>query len=84
MNEVVEKILRKTPLFASLTDKEMDALAGRVSNRRFERGALLGRFGSLSCRQQDASRFWPSRDPGVLSRSFPCLMEATILLQRLR
>jgi CRP-like cAMP-binding protein len=41
VNEVVEKILRKTPLFASLTDKEMEALAGRVSNRRFERGALL-------------------------------------------
>ena len=41
MNEIVEKILRKTPLFASLTDKEMEALAGRVSNRRFERGALL-------------------------------------------
>jgi CRP/FNR family transcriptional regulator len=41
VNEAVEKILRKTPLFASLTDKEMEALAGRVSNRRFERGALL-------------------------------------------
>ncbi|MGA7174821.1 MAG: Crp/Fnr family transcriptional regulator [Candidatus Acidiferrales bacterium] len=41
MNEVVETILRKTPLFASLTDKEMEALAGRVNNRRFERGALL-------------------------------------------
>ncbi len=41
MNEVVETILRKTPLFASLTDKELEALAGRVSNRRFERGALL-------------------------------------------
>lgn len=41
MNKVVETILRKTPLFASLTDKEMEALAGRVSNRRFERGALL-------------------------------------------
>ena len=41
MNKVVETILRKTPLFASLTDKEMEALAGRVRNRRFERGALL-------------------------------------------
>jgi CRP/FNR family transcriptional regulator len=41
VNEIVEKILRKTPLFASLTDKEMEALAARVSNRRFERGALL-------------------------------------------
>jgi CRP/FNR family transcriptional regulator len=41
VNEVVETILRKTPLFAGLTDKEMEALAGRVGNRRFERGALL-------------------------------------------
>jgi CRP/FNR family transcriptional regulator, cyclic AMP receptor protein len=41
VNQVVEKILRKTPLFASLTDKETQALAGRVSNRRFERGAQL-------------------------------------------
>lgn len=41
MNEVVETILRKTALFASLTNKEMEALAGRVSKRRFERGALL-------------------------------------------
>lgn len=41
MNEVLETTLRKTPLFASLTDKEMEALAGRVSKRRFERGALL-------------------------------------------
>ena len=41
MNEVVETILRKTPLFASLTDKEMEALAGRVSKKCFERGALL-------------------------------------------
>jgi CRP/FNR family transcriptional regulator, cyclic AMP receptor protein len=41
VNEIVEKILRKTPLFASLTDKEMEALAGRVSKRCFECGALL-------------------------------------------
>ncbi len=41
MNELVEKILRKTPLFANLTETEMSALAARVSNRRFDRGALL-------------------------------------------
>ena len=41
MNEIVEGILRKTPLFASLSDKEMEALAERVSNMHFERGALL-------------------------------------------
>jgi CRP/FNR family transcriptional regulator, cyclic AMP receptor protein len=37
----VGKILRKTPLFASLTDKETEALARRFSNKRFGRGALL-------------------------------------------
>ncbi len=37
----VDKILRKTPLFANLTEKEMEALARRVSTRRFERGELL-------------------------------------------
>jgi len=41
VNEIVEKILRKTPLFASLSDKEMTALAVRVSTKRFERGVLL-------------------------------------------
>jgi CRP/FNR family cyclic AMP-dependent transcriptional regulator len=41
VNELVEKILRKTPLFANLTETEMSALAARVSNRRFDRGALL-------------------------------------------
>src|SRR5487761_466971 len=41
MSEKNETVLRKTPLFANLTDTEMAALAGRVSNRRFERGALL-------------------------------------------
>lgn len=41
MNEIVEGILRKTALFASLTDKEMEALTGRARNLRFERGALL-------------------------------------------
>jgi CRP-like cAMP-binding protein len=41
VNEFVEKILRKTSLFASLSDKEMEALAERTSNMRFERGALL-------------------------------------------
>ena len=41
MKELVETTLRKTPLFASLTPKEMEALAARVSHRRFERGALL-------------------------------------------
>lgn len=41
MNEIVGGTLRKTPLFASLTDKEIEALAGRASNMRFERGAQL-------------------------------------------
>lgn len=37
----LDKILRKTQLFANLTEKEMEALAKRVSSRRFERGELL-------------------------------------------
>ena len=41
MNSVVELILRKTPLFASLTETEMAALARRVTTRRFGRGELL-------------------------------------------
>jgi CRP/FNR family transcriptional regulator, cyclic AMP receptor protein len=41
MSEKNETVLRKTPLFANLTDVEMRSLAGRVNNRRFERGALL-------------------------------------------
>lgn len=41
MNGDVEKILRKTPLFANLTEEEMRALAPRVSKKRFKRGALL-------------------------------------------
>ncbi len=41
MNGVVEKVLRKTPLFASITDEEMQALAARASIRRFHRGELL-------------------------------------------
>lgn len=32
VNEVVEKILQETPLFGSLNEKELEALAGRVSN----------------------------------------------------
>jgi len=41
VKELVETTLRKTPLFASLTRQEIEALAARVSHRRFERGALL-------------------------------------------
>ena len=41
MAENVESVLRKTPLFASLTEKEMSALATRVARRRFQRGELL-------------------------------------------
>lgn len=41
MTQNVETILRKTPLFASLTEKEIGALALRVAKRRFQRGELL-------------------------------------------
>ncbi len=41
MDESVEKILRKTTLFASLTEQEVGALRARVNNRHFHRGELL-------------------------------------------
>ena len=41
MPESIESVLRKTPIFASLTEKEMSALAVRVAKRRFQRGELL-------------------------------------------
>jgi CRP/FNR family transcriptional regulator, cyclic AMP receptor protein len=41
MNENIETVLRKTPLFASLAENEMKALAGRVSKKRLQRGELL-------------------------------------------
>ena len=41
MTEKVEVVLRKTPLFANLTEQEMHALAARVSKRHFQRGELL-------------------------------------------
>ena len=37
----VETVLRRTPLFASLTEAEMRALAARASKRHFQRGELL-------------------------------------------
>lgn len=41
MIENIKTALRKTPLFASLTDDEIEALAGTVSTRRLQRGELL-------------------------------------------
>ncbi len=41
MDKGVERILRNRQLFASLTEKEMSALATRVSRRHFDRGELL-------------------------------------------
>jgi len=41
MSGDVEKTLRKTPLFANLTEGEMRALAARVSRKQFPKGALL-------------------------------------------
>ena len=40
-NANVETVLRKTPLFAGLTEQEMHALASRVTKRHFRRGELL-------------------------------------------
>ncbi len=41
MTEKVEMVLRKTPLFANLTEQEMRALAARVSKKHFQRGEQL-------------------------------------------
>jgi CRP-like cAMP-binding protein len=41
MNPSVEQILRQTPLFTSLSDAEMAALAVHVTRQRFDRGELL-------------------------------------------
>lgn len=41
MAENYEAVLRKTPLFANLTETEMRALRPRVSSREFHRGELL-------------------------------------------
>ncbi|MGC1106503.1 MAG: Crp/Fnr family transcriptional regulator [Candidatus Acidiferrales bacterium] len=41
MNAHIEAILRKTPLFAKLTPKEMESLTTRVSKRHFGQGEML-------------------------------------------
>lgn len=41
MNEKNEAVLRKTPLFANLSETEMHALSARVSNKHFSCGELL-------------------------------------------
>lgn len=41
MTESIERVLRKTPLFASLTEAEMRALAGRASRKSLRRGEQL-------------------------------------------
>lgn len=41
MNKASQNILRHTAIFASLTEKELDALAQRVLTKRFAQGALL-------------------------------------------
>jgi CRP/FNR family transcriptional regulator, cyclic AMP receptor protein len=41
VTEKTELILRKTPLFANLTDQEMSSLAARVSKKQFPLGTIL-------------------------------------------
>ena len=41
MTDNIEKVLRRTPIFASLTEAEMRALAGRVSLKHLRRGEQL-------------------------------------------
>ena len=41
MRDAVETVLRKTPLFANLTEGEMQALAGRATRKRFQKNEQL-------------------------------------------
>lgn len=41
MSDAVETVLRKTPLFASLTEGETHALRGRVTTKQYDRGEIL-------------------------------------------
>jgi CRP-like cAMP-binding protein len=41
MNDAIEKVLSKAPLFASLSDDEMAALRRRVSSKKYNRGETL-------------------------------------------
>jgi len=41
MTENVKMVLRKAPLFASLSEQEMQALAARINKKHFQRGELL-------------------------------------------
>ena len=41
MSNGTEAVLKKTPLFANLTDRELQALAARISKKRFQQGELL-------------------------------------------
>src|SRR6516162_6393760 len=41
MNDAIEKVLRKAPLFARLSDDEMAALRRRVSSKKYGRGETL-------------------------------------------
>ena len=41
MSDAVETVLRKTPLFASLTEDETQALRRRVTSRQYDRGEIL-------------------------------------------
>ena len=49
MSDAVETVLRKTPLFTSLTEDETQALRRRVTSKRYDRGELLFTEGDV-CR----------------------------------
>ena len=47
----MKAVFRKTPLFASLTEKEMQALTLRTISRQLQRGELLFDEGDPLCAQ---------------------------------
>lgn len=71
-SEGPEGVLRKTPLFASLTEKELQDLAARTIRKRFQRGELLfdegdpctGLFSWLPGRSAFSS--YPHRDVQII------------------
>ena len=73
MGNEIGAVLKKTPLFANLTDGELLALAARTSRKRYQQGEHLfsegdpctgfflwrrARFAFSSCRQRVVNKFW--------------------------
>ena len=98
MIENIETVLRKTPLFASLSESEFKALASRVSKRHAQRGELLfgegdpckglylvvsGKIRIFKVSAEGREQVLAIEGPGARSQSFRCLT-AAVIQRRLR